>query len=82
MARSASSPFALCGDFGLGASRAAGVDHQGELHQRVAAVSELVVLAGLHPRQLEGTKKDGEQARTGESKRGKALGSVHESLSE
>ena len=41
-------PLALRGDLGLRAGRASGVDHQRELHQRVTAISELVVLAVLH----------------------------------
>lgn len=46
-------PFALCGDLGLGASAAGGIYHQRELHQRMTAISELVVLAVLHSRQLK-----------------------------
>lgn len=46
-------PLALCGDLGLRASRASGIDHERELHQRVTAISELVVLAVLHSRQLK-----------------------------
>lgn len=45
-------PFALCGDLGLGAGAAGGIYHQRELHQWMAAISELVVLAVLHSRQL------------------------------
>lgn len=46
-------PLALRGDLGLRAGRASRVDHQRELHQRVTAISELVVLAVLHSRQLK-----------------------------
>lgn len=49
----ASLPLALRGDLGLRASAAGGIDHQRQLHQRMAAISELVVLAVLHPRQLK-----------------------------
>lgn len=46
-------PFALRGDLGLGASAAGGIYHQRELHQWMTAISELVVLAVLHSRQLK-----------------------------
>lgn len=46
-------PLALRGDLGLGASAAGGIYHQRELHQRMTAISELVVLAVLHSRQLK-----------------------------
>lgn len=49
-------PLALCGDLGLRASTAGGVDHKRELHQRVTAISELVVRAVLHSRQLKHNK--------------------------
>ena len=49
-------PLALCGDFGLRASAACGIDHERELHQRMTTISELVALAVLHSRQLKHNK--------------------------
>lgn len=49
-------PLALCGDLGLRTSRASGIDHKRELHKRMTAISELVVLTVLHSRQLKHNK--------------------------
>lgn len=45
-------PLVVGEDLGFGAGAARGVDHERQLHQRVASVAEGVVLAGLHPGQL------------------------------
>lgn len=44
--------------FRFGSGAACGVHGEGELHERVAAVPEGVVLTRLHPRELERSQTD------------------------
>lgn len=56
LAKNNALPLAVCGDLGLRASTASGINHEWELHQRVPAVSKLVILAVLHSGQLKHNK--------------------------